>query len=78
MTKDVIPYFEFSPILFKEYQENPEYVVEEFDDFNDGLGIYFDNLIRGNLLEKEDIEDKIWQKYQNIKKDQENRLDQIR
>jgi hypothetical protein len=78
MVKDVIPYFEFSPILFKEYQTNPELVVEEFEDFNQGLCIYFDNLIRGNFLKKEDVEEKIWQKFENIKKDQEGRLDKIR
>lgn len=76
-TKIVIPYIEFSPILFKEYQENPDYLIDEFDDFDEAVAIYFDNLRRNDIVEKVDMEKEVWKKFENIKKDQQGRLDKI-
>lgn len=76
-TKVVVPYFEFSPILFKEFLEGEEYVVDEFDSFDEAAAIYFDNLNRSNLIETVDVEEQVWKKFENIKKDQEGRLGTI-
>ena len=76
-TKVVVPYFEFSPILFKEYQEDERYLIDEFDDIDEAIGIYFDNLRRSDVVDKVDIEKEVWRKFENIKKDQQGRLQQI-
>lgn len=43
----------------------------------EALGIYFDNLRRSDLVEKDDYEDRVWKKFENIKKDQKGRLEEI-
>lgn len=69
-------YFEVTPILFEDFSQNPELVVEEMPDFDQALRVYFENLpaIGEEEKQQDSFQNQTWKKYENIKQDQESRL----
>lgn len=69
---------EFTPILINNLDDKI-YEVSKFDSFNDMLEDYFNNYVNVKVEEKEeDLENKIWKKYEKIKEDQNKRLENIK
>lgn len=65
--KKVINYFEFTPMLFEDYSAQEDLVVEEFNDFDEAMRVYYDNYTQIGSELKDDYESQVWKKYENIK-----------
>lgn len=77
VTKPQLNYFDVTPVLFEDYSNNPDVVVEEAGDFDEALRTYFEN-VKIEADPDAQYQSQVWKKFENIREDQEGRLKQIK